>query len=123
MSFTKLLAHVATIEERSDDTDRFGQPEGAWQLKDGQLNIPCRLKPVSGRERLTTASRDALEVTHVVYLDADASVAESDRIVNVQDSDGNSIANVLDIVFVRQVSLGAGGGHHFEVSCREVQNG
>ena len=123
MSFAGLLAHTATVEERAAGTDRFGQPEGAWQLKDGQLNISCRLRPASGRERTTLATRDALEVTHVVYLDANASVTEADRIIDVQDPDGDTLIAELDVVFVKRVSLGAGGTHHLEVLCREVQGG
>lgn len=123
MSFAGLLAHLATVEERAADADRFGQPEGAWQLKDGQLNIPCRLRPASGQERTSLASRDALVVTHVVYLDASASVTPADRIVDVLDSDNNTLVGELDVVFVKRVSLGAGGVHHLEALCREVQVG
>lgn len=123
MSFAGLLAHTATVEERAEGTDRFGQPEGAWQLKDGQLNIPCRIRPASGRERTTLASRDALEITHVVYLDASASVTSADRIVDVQDPDGATLISELDVMFVKRVSLGAGGAHHLEALCLEVRGG
>lgn len=123
MSFITLLAHRATIEELGGGEDRFGQPEDSWQLKDDQLDIPCRLKAATGREITTLQTRDGLEVTHVVYLGPLAVLTEANRVVDVKDSDNNVIADGLDVVLVKRISQGAGAVHHIEVWCKMVRDG
>lgn len=77
--------------------------------------VPCRLKAASG-ERVLQLPAGLFTVTHVVYLQADVDVKESDRI-EVQDSSGTVLAADLRIGLVRQIAAGDGTVHHLELPC------
>lgn len=78
--------------------------------------VPCRMTGASG-SRVLELPIGTFTVTHIVYLQADVDVAESDRIVEVKDVANNVLAADLRIGLVRRVAARGGATHHLELLC------
>lgn len=108
-----LLTQTATIKRR--DATLVGPDPFVTSVASA-----CRLKSASG-ERVLQLPLGLFTVTHVLYLPAGTDVVESDRIFEVQDNAGNTIASDLRIGLVRKVAGGDGLIHHLELLCTAVK--
>jgi head-tail adaptor len=121
--FTPLLTQRAWLQTPRPGKDRFNQPIHEWD--DKAINIPCRLRSASGRERQSLAQRGYVDIEYVVYMDANIDVDEGDRILRVVKMDGNEelvLARDLDVALVRKVYGGDGQLHHIECPCRVIRS-
>lgn len=115
--FTGLLIQKADVYRRQTDehgnpkTDRFGQPTRDEQYSH---SLPCRVTSARGGERMQERSRDVIETTHTLYLEAGADIREDD-VVEVKGPEGGTVVQKAQITLVRPVYDGV-REHHREVS-------
>lgn len=104
--FESLLNHDVAIERRRRSPD--GQ--GGWAIDYQPVEtVRGRIRPANSTER-EVAMADERQITHVLYVKADADIARGDQVT----VDGL----VVDVVAVREPSK---AGAHYEVDCRERQ--
>ena len=119
--FTPLLVQRAWLQTPRNLRDRFNQPMGEWD--DKAIDVPCRLRSASGREKQSLAQQGYVDIEYVVYMDAGVNVNEGDRILKVLGPGGSRVVvHALDIALVRKVYDGNGQLHHLECPCRVVRS-
>ena len=58
---------TATIQEPVEGRDEAGQPLPHWADIDGLVDVPCRIRPTTGREH-TLIERTYVELSHRIAL-------------------------------------------------------
>lgn len=104
--FESLLNHDFTVSRRQRSPD--GQ--GGWVISYAAAGtVRGRIRPSSSTERISAQSEER-EITHVLYVKADADVQRGDQVVG----DGLTV----EVLAVREPSR---AGEHLEIDCEERQ--
>jgi SPP1 family predicted phage head-tail adaptor len=106
MLIASLFNNTFAVERKSRTGDGHGNFPFTWSSV-GSLS--GRIRPASGRER-EVAAQEGREISHVLYVLADADIARGDRVTT-----GDL---VVEVQGVREPSEAA---HHLEVDCKETQ--
>jgi hypothetical protein len=118
-----LMGHRCDIDRLVDGRDDFNKP--LTDTEERYVGVPCYLSGLStvggNDERSTLDTRDMVTMGYKLFLPLDYVVAESDRIREVRDADGQVLARDLNILAVRPISRPS-RVHHLEVTV-EVRRG
>ncbi len=91
--------------------DRASDGQGGWVVSYADIgSVSGRIRPASSTER-QTAMLNNREISHVLYVGADADIVRGDR-VEAEDL-------VVEVLGVRNPS---NAGHHLEIDCVEIQH-
>jgi len=102
--FGALLISTFVVSRTVRTSNGYGGWRPSWEYLGSYSG---RLRPASGSE-ITVAAQQQREMTHVLYLEADANIERGDMIVGE--------GHILDVQAVREPSH---AGHHLEIDCRE----
>lgn len=104
--FESLLNHDFAVSRRRRSPD--GQ--GGWSISYVEVGtVRGRIRPSSSTERITARSEER-EITHVLYVTADADIERGDLVT------GDDLT--VEVLAVREPSR---AGEHLEIDCEERQ--
>ena len=115
--FERQLIHSCTRERAAESQAADNEIYRDWQNA-GTLALDCRY--VQERERYTNEAESQEVLTEtVLFLSYGADITAQDRVVDIEDEDGNTIeAGPFDIIDVTP-KFGK-GGHHLELRLEKV---
>ena len=119
--YEDLLIHTVEVRRRSGQKDRFRQPVEPRGNRYADRVYMGRLDAGSGGERHTDRTRDVVEFTHKLFLEAGAELYEADQ-VTVTDGRGTTLVTMADVQEVQTFDDDL-GPHHVEAKIKAVRSG
>lgn len=108
MSVSGMMTASVTVQRKTVVQDASGGPSEQWADRSDAVDIPADIQPASSQIRIQYQQRN-LNVSHSIYLDADASVRLRDRLVQ-----GSRVFIVLGYL-----DASAGRGQCWRIDCEE----